>query len=83
MRRDDRTPRDPRLLEAVCRNATGALFVLDERRHCVYMNPAAEALTGYMLEEAGYAVGPRPAGVSTPAEGLMAGGAGSWEAVES
>jgi DNA-directed RNA polymerase subunit beta' len=43
---------------------------------------APEALLEGPEEEAGYGVGPRPAGVSTPAEGLMAGGAGSWEAIE-
>ena len=31
--------------------ATLALFVLDERQHCAYMNPAAESLTGYALHE--------------------------------
>lgn len=38
-------------LEAICNNATLALFVLDERQHCVYMNPAAEQMTGYTLAE--------------------------------
>ncbi|MBW4527565.1 MAG: PAS domain S-box protein [Phormidium tanganyikae FI6-MK23] len=38
-------------LEAVCNNATLALFVMDEYQHCVYMNPAAEQLTGYLLSE--------------------------------
>jgi PAS domain S-box-containing protein len=38
-------------LQDVCQNATVALFVMDERQWCVYMNPAAEALTGYRLEE--------------------------------
>ncbi|GHA73772.1 PAS domain-containing hybrid sensor histidine kinase/response regulator [Cognatilysobacter bugurensis] len=38
-------------LEAVCENATVALFVMDERQHCVYMNRAAEAMTGYTLAE--------------------------------
>ncbi|HYO62496.1 MAG TPA: PAS domain S-box protein [Pyrinomonadaceae bacterium] len=52
------TPRPPadaghylRQLEAVCVNATVALFVMDERQHCTYMNPAAEKLTGYTLGE--------------------------------
>ncbi|MFC5513883.1 ATP-binding protein [Massilia jejuensis] len=47
-------PIQPRLLshlQDVCENATVALFVMDERQCCVYMNPAAEALTGYRLEE--------------------------------
>jgi PAS domain S-box-containing protein len=38
-------------LQAACENATVALFVMDSRRHCVYMNAAAQALTGYTLDE--------------------------------
>ena len=38
-------------LQDVCDNATVALFVMDEQQCCVYMNPAAEELTGYRLEE--------------------------------
>jgi PAS domain S-box-containing protein len=38
-------------LETVCNNATLALFVMDEHQQCVYMNPAAEKLTGYALNE--------------------------------
>lgn len=38
-------------LEDLCNNATVALFVMDDRQHCVYMNPAAEHLTGYTLGE--------------------------------
>lgn len=40
-----------RQLETVFNNATVALFVMDERQHCTYMNPAAEQLTGYTLSE--------------------------------
>ena len=40
-----------RLLQTIARNATLALFVMDERQQCVYMNPAAERLTGYTLNE--------------------------------
>lgn len=40
-----------RWLEAVSKNATLALFIMDERQHCVFMNPAAEKLTGYTFEE--------------------------------
>jgi PAS domain S-box-containing protein len=43
--------RSAKLLEAVCNNATVALFIMDERQHCIYMNPAAEALTGFTLAE--------------------------------
>lgn len=38
-------------LEDVCNNATVALFVMDARQHCIYMNPAAEQMTGYTLAE--------------------------------
>ncbi|MBD1848134.1 PAS domain S-box protein [Cyanobacteria bacterium FACHB-63] len=40
-----------RQLEVVCNNATLALFIMDEHQECVYMNPAAEKLTGYRLSE--------------------------------
>ena len=40
-----------RQLEAVCNNATVGLFVMDARRHCTYLNPAAELLTGDTLAE--------------------------------
>ncbi len=40
-----------RLLEVVCNNATLAIFIMDERQQCVYMNPAAELLTGFTLAE--------------------------------
>ena len=40
-----------RLFQAVCNNATVAIFLMDDRQHCVYMNPAAEKLTGYTLAE--------------------------------
>ncbi|WP_119153174.1 ATP-binding protein [Caldimonas tepidiphila] len=38
-------------LQDVCENATVALFVMDERQHCAYMNRAAEQLTGFTLAE--------------------------------
>lgn len=40
-----------RRLNAVLNNASVAVFVMDERQHCIYMNPAAESLTGYSLDE--------------------------------
>ena len=40
-----------RRLNAVLNNASVAVFVMDEHQHCTYMNPAAEALTGYTLAE--------------------------------
>ena len=38
-----------RQLATVTDNASLALFVMDEHQHCTYMNPAAEAMTGYRL----------------------------------
>ena len=42
-----------RQLEAVSNNATLALFIMDENQRCVFMNPAAEKLTGYKMDEVG------------------------------
>jgi PAS domain S-box-containing protein len=39
------------LFKAVCNNATVAIFLMDERQRCVYLNPAAEQLTGFSLTE--------------------------------
>lgn len=40
-----------RRLDAVLANTMMAVFVMDERQHCVFANAAAERLTGYRLEE--------------------------------
>ena len=40
-----------RRLDVVLNNASVAVFLMDERGQCVYMNPAAERLTGYTLAE--------------------------------
>jgi PAS domain S-box-containing protein len=40
-----------RQLDTIAKNATLALFIMDERQRCTYMNPAAERLTGYTLAE--------------------------------
>lgn len=40
-----------RRLNAVLDNASVAVFVMNEKQHCIYMNAAAEALTGYTLAE--------------------------------
>ena len=40
-----------RQLEAVSNNATLALFIMDEEQKCVFMNPAAEELTGFKMDE--------------------------------
>jgi PAS domain S-box-containing protein len=42
---------NPRLLKAITENASVSLFIMDERQHCVFMNPAAERLTGYSFDE--------------------------------
>jgi PAS domain S-box-containing protein len=41
-----------RQLAAVTGNATVALFMTDARQRCTFMNPAAERMTGYTLDEA-------------------------------
>ena len=40
-----------RQLTAVAENATVALFIMDERQQCTFMNPAAERMTGFRLDE--------------------------------
>src|SRR3712207_8878375 len=40
-----------RQLQVVCDNATVALFVMDDRQQCTFMNRAAEELTGFTLAE--------------------------------
>jgi PAS domain S-box-containing protein len=40
-----------RQVRTIAENATLALFVMDARQHCVYLNPAAERLTGFTLAE--------------------------------
>ena len=40
-----------RRLDAVLNNASVAIFLMDERQHCAYMNRAAEDLTGYSFAE--------------------------------
>ena len=48
---EERLVETTRRLDAVLDNATLAIFMMDERQHCAYMNRAAERLTGYSLEE--------------------------------
>ncbi len=38
-------------LDAILSNTTMAIFMMDERQHCVFMNKAAETFTGYRFEE--------------------------------
>jgi PAS domain S-box-containing protein len=51
-------PHDPdssvelkRHVEAIVANATLALFIMDEKQHCVFANRAAELMTGFSLAE--------------------------------
>jgi PAS domain S-box-containing protein len=41
------------LTRTIADNAASALFMMDARGHTTYMNPAAEAMTGYTLGEIG------------------------------
>ncbi|HEY7384052.1 MAG TPA: PAS domain S-box protein [Beijerinckiaceae bacterium] len=50
-RREAALRESERRLQALLDNASVAIFLLDERRHCVYMNVAAEKLTGFALDE--------------------------------
>ncbi|MBW3098338.1 PAS domain S-box protein [Pseudohoeflea coraliihabitans] len=38
-------------LDTILDNTTMSVFLMDDRQECVYMNPAAERLTGYAFEE--------------------------------
>lgn len=40
-----------RRLNAVLNNASVSIFLMDDRQHCIYMNRAAEQLTGWTLDE--------------------------------
>ncbi|MDP4026960.1 HWE histidine kinase domain-containing protein [Methylobacterium sp. NEAU 140] len=40
-----------RRLNAVLDNASVSIFLMDDRQHCIYMNRAAELLTGWTLAE--------------------------------
>lgn len=40
-----------RRLSAVLDNATVSVFLMDDRQHCIYMNAAAERLTGFAVQE--------------------------------
>ena len=39
------------LINTIANNTLHALFMLDDRQYCTYMNPAAEEMTGYKLSE--------------------------------
>ncbi|WP_257463476.1 sensor histidine kinase [Archangium lipolyticum] len=40
-----------RRLATITQNATLGLLLMDARQHCIFMNPAAEKITGFTLEE--------------------------------
>jgi PAS domain S-box-containing protein len=48
---DERLRETSRRLDAVLNNTRMAVFVMDERQHCIFANAAAEQLTGYRFEE--------------------------------
>lgn len=45
------TRRSNRLKQTITDNATAALFIIDAKGYCTFMNPAAEEMTGYTFEE--------------------------------
>ncbi|GAB3203109.1 PAS domain S-box-containing protein [Pontibacter aydingkolensis] len=45
------TRRSNQLKQTITDNATAALFIMDARGYCTFMNPAAEEMTGYTFEE--------------------------------
>lgn len=48
---EDRVRESEQRLHAVLNNTTMAVFLMDDRQQCVYMNAAAEALTGFSFDE--------------------------------
>ncbi|KQO93387.1 MULTISPECIES: sensor histidine kinase [unclassified Methylobacterium] len=51
LRRGSQLHETERRLNAVLNNASVAIFLMDDRQHCVYMNRAAELLTGFTVGE--------------------------------
>ncbi|TXN22260.1 PAS domain S-box protein [Methylobacterium sp. WL9] len=51
LRRSGQLFETERRLNAVLNNASVSIFLMDDRQHCVYMNRAAEKLTGFTLDE--------------------------------
>ncbi|RIJ37608.1 CHASE domain-containing protein [Pontibacter oryzae] len=43
--------RSNRLKQTITDNATAALFIIDSKGYCTFMNPAAEEMVGYTFEE--------------------------------
>ncbi len=48
---EDALRQQHRLMHTITANASAALFLLDDRHHCTFMNPAAIAMIGYTLDE--------------------------------
>lgn len=48
---EDELRRTTGRLDAILNNTTMSVFMMDHRQHCVFMNKAAEELTGYKFEE--------------------------------
>jgi PAS domain S-box-containing protein len=48
---EERLVETTRRLDAILANTSQAIFLMDERQRCAYMNAAAERLTGYGLDE--------------------------------
>jgi PAS domain S-box-containing protein len=47
----ERLRRQLELTRTITDNATAALFMMDKRGYCTFMNPAAERMTGYPFDE--------------------------------
>jgi PAS domain S-box-containing protein len=50
-RAEDALRRQNEVTRTIAENATLALFQMDERQHCTFMNPAAARMTGYSIDE--------------------------------
>lgn len=48
---ENRLRNSARRLDTILGNTTMAIFMMDDRQHCVFMNNAAEKLTGYAFHE--------------------------------
>ena len=48
---EDALTEQQRLYRSITDNASLGLFIMDENQHCVFMNPAAEKITGFSLSE--------------------------------
>ncbi|MFG0329726.1 MAG: PAS domain S-box protein [Phycisphaerales bacterium] len=51
LRAEREAVREAKLRHAITENATAALFMMDAQGYCTFMNPAAEEMIGYTLDE--------------------------------